>query len=79
MKNAPKPMTNADKVQKAIDLITEAREIMDEVMDVCYHGQLNRYYYAYGEYGIKQALGEGNPNDGSLIKIRNQLIEDGEC
>lgn len=76
----PKPMTTVDKVQKAIDLITEAKEIMDEVMDVCYgDSQFSNEYYAYGQFGIQQALGEGNPYDGSLIKIRDQLIEDGEC
>lgn len=80
MKKVPKPMTNADKVQEAIDLIQKAKEIMDEVMDVCYQdAQPNKHYYTYGQYGIQQALGEGNPYDGSLIKIRDRLIEDGEC
>lgn len=76
----PKPMTSADKVQKAIDLITEARHIMDEIMDVCFgDSTYANNYYVYGEFGIKQALGEGNPYDGSLIKIRDRIIEEGEC
>jgi hypothetical protein len=73
-------MTSVDKVQKAIDLIQEAKEIMDEVMDVCFgDSTYASNYYAYGEFGIQQALGKGNPYDGSLIKIRDELIEDGEC
>jgi hypothetical protein len=72
-------MTSVDKVQRAIDLIQKAKELMDEVMDVCYgDSQISNEYYNYGQFGIQQALGEGNPYDGSLIKIRDNLIEDGE-
>ena len=69
-------MSQSDMVEKSIELIQEAQCLMDIVMDS--NSQLSRHYYAYGEYGIKQALGEGNPYDGSLPKILEKIKEDGE-
>ena len=62
-------LTNKEMVEKAISLIEEAKKIMDIVMDSMSHSRLAAEYYAYGEFGIKQALGKGNPYDGSLPKI----------
>lgn len=69
-------MTQTQMVEKAIELIQEAKELMDIVMDS--DSQLSNNYYTYGEYGIGQALGLYNPYDGSLPKILEKIEEDGE-
>jgi mevalonate kinase len=69
-------MGQYEMVEKAIELIQEAKELMDVVMDS--NSQLSREYYAYNEAGIRQALGEGNPYDISLPKILKEIEENGE-
>jgi len=70
---------STEKVEKAIDLIEQARELMNDVVS----GPLADYricseYYAYGEFGIRQAGGgKGNPNDGKLQDIIDKLEEEG--
>jgi hypothetical protein len=65
-----------EMVEKAIELIQEAKELMDIVMDS--DSRLSKEYYAYNEAGIQQALGEGNPYDMSLPKILKEIEENGE-
>lgn len=62
-------------VQKAIDHIQQAKDLMDEVMATYFlNSRIPNEYYAYGQFGIQQALGEGNPYDGSLIQIRDNIL-----
>jgi hypothetical protein len=65
-----------EMVEKAIELIQEAKELMDIVMDS--DSRLSKEYYAYNEAGIQQALGNGNPYDISLPKILKEIKENGE-
>ena len=62
-----------EQLEQAIDLIQEANEIVDEVMEDSSNGA---HYKAYGKYGFNQLLGLGNPYDGSLQKIINNLEEE---
>jgi hypothetical protein len=72
----PIGMGQYEMVEKAIELIQEAKELMDIVMDS--DSRLSREYYAYNEAGIQQALGNGNPYDMSLPKILKEIEENGE-
>lgn len=65
------------KVEKAMELIEQAKELVDEAIEGL---EAENHYYAYGRYGIDTALGNGNPHDGSLPKIINEILgrdEDG--
>lgn len=70
--------SNIEKVEKAINLVQEARRIIHSVME----GSLREYrlyneYYSYGEFGLIEAVGIGNPNDSSLLTILEKLKEEG--
>ena len=68
---------NIQKIEKAIELIHEARDLVDSVMHGdMEHFQITSNYYTYGEYGIIQLLGEGNPYDGKLEDIIDKLKEE---
>lgn len=71
-------MTNIETIEKAIELIQEARSLVDSVVAT---GDLNDFhiskeYYAYGEFGFRQLLGKGNPYDGKLQDIIDKLEEE---
>ena len=60
-------------VLKAIELVREARTLVKEALKGT---RLQNRYEAYGEYGFKQLLGLGNPNDSSLEDILQTLEEE---
>lgn len=73
MKFDPVGKTNTELVEKAIDLVQEARELMNIVMDQIPNQRFVDAYYTYNEAGLMQASGEGNPYDLSLVKILEDI------
>ena len=72
-------MTKNDKmnqIEEAMSLIEEAQTLIDEVVEGM---PCESHYDAYGKYGFTQLLGNGNPYDGSLLKIYEDLDEEEEC
>ena len=64
-------------MEEAIEKIQEARELIDEILkENLKPFNIASYYYAYGEFGIRQLLGQGNPNDGKLQDIIDKLKEE---
>ena len=61
-------------LQQALELVSEAQELVDRVMINDYRAHLN--YIAYGRYGFDQIFGNGNPYDGSVQKVLNRLEEE---
>ncbi len=70
---------NTRKIEEAIGLIEDARYLVNQVLrNGALKGfQISKEYYAYGEWGLKQAVGEGNPFDGKLQDIIDKLEEEG--
>jgi len=65
-----------DQIQEAMSLIEEAQTLIDEVVKGM---SCASHYDAYGKYGFNQLLGNGNPYDGSLLKMYEELDEEEEC
>ena len=66
-------MSNQEKIEmleQAIDLVCEAQNLVDEVMDG------NIHYESYGKYGFLQLLGNGNEHDTSLFDVVELLEEE---
>lgn len=66
-------MSNQEKIEmleQAIDLVCEAQNLVDEVMDGDSH------YESYGKYGFLQLLGNGNEYDTSLFDVVDFLEEE---
>jgi len=62
-------MTYEERIQKikeAIDVIEEARAM---VSDAVYDTDQRPHYEAYGKYGFRTLLGEGNPYNYSLHSL----------
>jgi len=59
-------MSKSEKIQEAIELIEQARELVREAL--ASSGDLANFD-AYGSYGLDQALGEGNRYDSSLFTL----------
>jgi len=69
--------SNVEKIEMAMDLIQEARDLIDSVLNGdLEHFIISSNYYAYAEYGLKTAMGEGNPYDGKLQDIIDNLEEE---
>lgn len=69
-------MTTEQKIEnleQALDLVSEAQELVDEAMR---GSSLESNYKAYGRYGFDQIFGNGNPYDGSVQKVLDRLEED---
>lgn len=52
-----------DQINQAMDLIVEARDLVDDAVQGT---QNEAHYRAYGKYGFNTLLGDGNPYDSSL-------------
>jgi len=59
------------KIEEAMDLISQAQILVDKAIRGT---NMQSHFEAYGRYGFDQLLGNGNPYDGSLLK----LVEDGD-
>jgi len=61
-----------EMLEQAIDLVCQAQNLVDEVMDGDSH------YESYGKYGFLQLLGNGNEYDTSLFNVVESLEEEGK-
>ena len=52
-----------DEIERAIEMVDQARHIVDMAVDGM---SIQANYEAYGKYGFDQLLGDGNPYDNSL-------------
>jgi len=71
-------MTNSQRVeqiQRAIELIQEAQDLVDEAVN---DTRSESHYQAYNKYGFNQVLGNGNPYDSSLYNLIDELKEEEE-
>jgi len=70
---------NIQKIKEAVDLIREAKDLVDGVLDQpeIKDFRFARHYYAYGRYGFDQLLGEGNPLDSCLFELIEELKMEG--
>lgn len=62
-------MTNEErkyKIYEALELIEEAKDLVDEAVSGTND---ENHYLAYGRYGFDQLLGDGNPYDSSLHSL----------
>ena len=61
-----------DEINKAIEMVEEAKYIVDmAVQDM----NIRHNYEAYGRYGLDQLLGNGNPYDSSLFSLIDKTEE----
>lgn len=60
-----------NQLQNAIDLVAEAQDHVEEVMEQA--GISTAHFKAYGKYGFNELLGNGNPYDSSLWTIMDEL------
>ena len=61
-----------DEINKAIEMVEEAKHIVDmAVQDM----SIRHNYEAYGRYGFDQLLGNGNPYDSSLFSLIDKTEE----
>jgi len=65
--------TNHEIVEYALELVQEARELMDIVMDQIPSEQYINSYYNSNEAGLMQAAGECDPHDMSLVQILEDI------
>ena len=55
-----------DEIERAIEMVDQARHIVDMAIDNVNGHFLKANYEAYGKYGFDQLLGDGNRFDASL-------------
>lgn len=54
------------QIEEAMELVIQAQEMVDDVVDYL---DIEPNYRAYGRYGFDRLLGNGNPYDDSLDTI----------
>jgi len=62
-----------EMLQEAMDLITEAQQLVDEAVS---ETNIESHYKAYGKYGFDQLLGNGNPYDNGLPTLINNIEDE---
>ena len=62
-----------DEIERAIEMVSQAKYIVDMVMD---GNSMEANYKAYGKYGFDQLLGSGNPYDNSLQTLIDKVVEE---
>jgi hypothetical protein len=65
--------TNHEIVEHALELVQEARELMNIVMDQIPSEQYVNSYYNSNEAGLMQAAGECGPYNMSLVQILEDI------
>ena len=55
-----------DEIERAIEMVDQAKHIVDMAIDNVNGQFLKANYEAYGKYGFDQLLGDGNRFDASL-------------
>ena len=71
-------MTTEERIQmieEAMDLITQAQELVDDAVSGT---SQESHYDAYGKYGFSQLLKNGNPYDNGLQDLIDAFLEEGE-
>jgi hypothetical protein len=63
-------MNRFENLQEAIEMIEEAKELIDQTLRGT---EYYDHYKAYACYGLDQALGNGNRYDSSLYQIMENL------
>jgi len=61
-----------DEIERAIEMVDQARHIVDVTVDGM---SIQANYEAYGKYGFDQLLGSGNPYDNSLQTLIDKHLE----
>ena len=61
-----------DEIERAIEMVDQARHIVDMAVDGM---SIQANYEAYGKYGFDQLLGSGNPYDNSLQTLIDKYKE----
>ena len=64
-----------DEIERAIEMVDQARHIVDMAVD---SKTIRHNYEAYGKYGFDQLLGSGNPYDNSLQTLIDKHLEEEE-
>ena len=59
-----------DEIERAIEMVDQARHIVDMAVDGM---SIQANYEAYGKYGFDQLLGSGNPYDSSLYSLIDKI------
>ena len=62
-----------DEIERAIEMVDQARHIVDVTVDGM---SIQANYEAYGKYGFDQLLGDGNPYDNSLQTLIDKYREE---
>ena len=62
-----------DEIERAIEMVDQARHIVDMAVDGM---NIRANYEAYGKYGFDQLLGDGNPYDNSLQTLIDKYREE---
>ena len=62
-----------DEIERAIEMVDQARSIVDRVV---YGTYAEAHFDAYGGYGFDQLLGNGNPYDSSLQSLIDKPEDD---
>ena len=62
-----------DEIERAIEMVDQARHIVDMAVDGM---SIRANYEAYGKYGFDQLLGDGNPYDNSLQTLIDKYREE---
>ena len=62
-----------DEIERAIEMVDQARHIVDMAVDGM---SIQANYEAYGKYGFDQLLGSGNPYDNSLQTLIDKYKEE---
>ena len=62
-----------DEIERAIEMVDQARHIVDMTVDGM---SIRANYEAYGKYGFDQLLGDGNPYDNSLQTLIDKYREE---
>ena len=65
-----------DEIERAIEMVDQARHIVDMAVDSTDGHFLKANYEAYGKYGFDQLLGTGNPYDNSLQSLIDKTEEE---
>ena len=62
-----------DEIERAIEMVDQARHIVDMAIDGM---SIQANYEAYGKYGFDQLLSNGNPYDRGLQDLIDRTEED---
>ena len=65
-----------DEIERAIEMVDQARHIVDMAVDSLDGHFIKANYEAYGKYGFDQLLSNGNPYDRGLQDLIDKTEED---